>query len=284
MCYNMQWGSDDMVDMHIHTNNSDGQYSTKEIIEMLKILRADMFSITDHDNVNSCKEIENLDLGNMNYIPGVEFSSINGIYNCHILGYNIDYNNKELLDECRIIENRRKEKIKIIINYLKKEKNINLTEEETSRILNKKGTIGRYDLCKVLMEKGYGAKPIVYDRYLTNIEGVKSHRSDIETITSVIKKANGVSILAHPKEIEDTYNVNIEDIIENFIEKGIQGIEAYNTIHTLNEVRKYLDLAKKYNLLITGGSDFHGASHPERKIGRTTMYKVKLNSSNIKLH
>jgi hypothetical protein len=280
----MHWGSDDMVDMHIHTNNSDGQYSTKEIIEMLKLLKADVFSITDHDNVDSCKEIENLDLGNMNYIPGVEFSSKNGIYNCHILGYDIDYNNKDLIDECKTIENRRKEKIQIIINHLRNKKNIYLTEEETSRILNKKGTIGRYDICKILMERGYGPKPIVYDNYLSNIEGVTTHRSNIETVTSVIKKANGVPVLAHPKEIEDTYNINIEDIIEDFIDKGIQGIEAYNTIHTLNEVRRYLYIAQKYDLFITGGSDYHGASHPERKLGKTTMYKVQLNSSNIKLH
>ena len=89
-----------MVDMHIHTNNSDGSNSTKEIIEMLKILKAEMFSITDHDNVESCKEIENIDIGDMTYIPGIELSSKNGIYNCHILGYYIDYNNQDLLNEC----------------------------------------------------------------------------------------------------------------------------------------------------------------------------------------
>jgi hypothetical protein len=273
-----------MVDMHIHTNNSDGSHSTKEIVEMLKELKAEMFSITDHDSVEAYKELENLDVGNMIYIPGIEFSSKNDIYNCHILGYNIDYNNKELLNECKVIKNRRKEKLETIIKYLENENNIYLTEEEKTNIFNKKGTIGRYDLCKVLIDKGYGTKQLIYNRYLTKVKGINTHRSDIETTTSVIKKASGTPVLAHPKEIEDTYNVNIEDIIEDFIEKGIEGIEVYNTIHTLKEVKKYLQLAQKYNLLITGGSDYHGASHPERKLGRTTMYKVILKSSNLRLH
>ena len=273
-----------MVDMHIHTNNSDGSYSTKQIVEMLKLLQAELFSITDHDNVDAYQELENIDIGNMTYIPGIELSSKNGIYNCHVLGYYIDYNNKDLINECEIIRNRRIERINIIIDYLEKEKNIYLSEEEKLKIFGKKGTIGRYDICKILMDKGYGTKPLIYNRYLTDIEGIKTHRSDIETTTSVIKKAKGVPVLAHPKEIEDTYNVNIEDIIKDFIEKGIEGIEVYNTIHTLKEVKKYLYLAQKYNLLITGGSDYHGVSHPERKLGKTTMYKIKLNSSNLKIY
>ena len=174
--------------------------------------------------------------------------------------------------------------IKTIITYLEKNKNIIFTEAEKSRIFNKKGTIGRYDICKILMEKGHGTKQMVYNRYLTNIKGIGTHRSELETTLSAIKKAHGVPVLAHPKEIEDTYNVDIEDIIEDFIVKGIEGIEVYNTTHTLREAKKYLSLAKKYNLLITGGSDYHGDSHPERKLGRTTMYKVILNSSNLRIH
>lgn len=274
-----------MVDMHIHTNNSDGQYTTNEIIKMLKQNNINFFSITDHDNINSYKELENILLPpNMRYINGIEFSSINDIYNCHILGYNIDYKNIKLINECEIIRQRRLEKIKIIIKRLEEKHDIYLTKEETDRIFNKKGTTGRFDLCKILIEKGYGKKQEIYDKYLTNIPGIKTHRSKIETITDIIKQANGIPVLAHPKEIEETYKINIEEIIENFIEKGIDGIEAYNSIHTLNDVKRYLLLAKKYNLFITGGSDFHGISHPERQIGTTTTEKIKIYSSNIKIH
>lgn len=274
-----------MIDMHIHTNNSDGDYSTLEIIKMLKQQNIEFFSITDHDNINSYIELENIKLpDNMKYITGIEFSSINSIYNCHILGYNIDYKNINLIKECKTIRERRLNKIKVIIKHLEKKHNITIPEEEQQKIFNKKGTTGRFDLCKILIEKGYGKKQEIYEKYLSNIEGIKTHRSNIEEITKIIKEANGTSILAHPKEIEEDYNVNIEDIIEDFIEKGIDGIEVYNSIHDLKDVKRYLELAKKYNLLITGGSDFHGASHPERIIGTTTKQKIKINSSNIKLY
>ncbi len=274
-----------VVDMHIHTNNSDGQYSTLEILEMLKQKNIQLFSITDHDNVNSCIELEKIQLPeHIKNISGIEFSAINNKYNCHILGYDIDYKNTKLIKECETIKQRRVNKIKTIINYLEYTHNIYLSEEEQTLLFNKKGTIGRFDLCKILIEKGYGNKKEIYDKYLSNIEGIKTHRSNIEDITKIINDANGISILAHPKEIEEDYKINIEDIIEDFIEKGINGIEAYNSIHTLKDTKRYLLLAQKYNLLITGGSDFHGASHPERIIGTTTKEKIKIYSSNLKLH
>lgn len=273
-----------MVDMHIHTNNSDGQYSTIEIVEMLKKLDVELFSITDHDNVDSCLELEKINLQDkIKYIPGIEFSAINGIYNCHILGYNIDYKNINLINECKIIKQRRLDKIKIIMKNLNNKHNIYLSEEEQNSIFNKTGTTGRFDLCRILMGHGYGKKQEIYEKYLSNIEGIKTHRSNIENITEIIKDANGISILAHPKEIEEDYKINIENIIEDFIEKGINGIEVYNSIHTLQDVKRYILLAKKYNLLITGGSDFHGASHPERTLGTTTQEKIKIYSSNLKL-
>lgn len=272
-----------MVDMHIHTNNSDGSYSTKEIVEMLKKLGIEFFSITDHDNINSCKEMEKIQLQkNMEYIPGVEFSAINGIYNCHILGYNFDYNNSKLINECNLISERRLNKIKTIISYLENEREIDFKEKELENLYNKQ-TVGRYDICKLLMKRGLGTKTEIYENYLSNIKRMKTHRVELENITQTIKDAKGISILAHPKEIEQKYEINIEEVIEDFIEKGIDGIEVYNSIHSLKEMKRYLELAQKYNLLITGGSDFHGESHPERTLGKTLLYKVKLNSSNIRL-
>ena len=65
-------------------------------------------------------------------------------------------------------------------------------------------------------------------------------------------------------------------ILLEIFEKGIDGIEVYNSVHTLEDVKRYLLLAKKYNLLITGGSDFHGSTHPERILGYTTKQKIKI--------
>ena len=273
-----------MVDMHIHTSNSDGDYTVEQIINMILELGIDMFSITDHDNIKSCSEIEKIKIPeNIKYIKGVEFSSINNTYNCHILGYNIDDKNIDLNNECEIIKKRRIKKIKTIIEYLKTIYQIEISDTEKTELLEKPGTLGRIDICKLLIQKGYGTKKEIYDKYLSNIPNIKTHRSNIEQIIKIINESNGISVLAHPKEIEETYNIYIEDIIESFIEKGLDGIEIYNSIHTLKDVKRYILLAKKYNLLMTGGSDFHGSSHPERHLGYTTTKQkiIKINELKI---
>ena len=97
-----------MVDLHIHTNNSDGNFTTEEVLALIKKLGVNVFSITDHDNINSCKEMEKIIIPeNMKYIPGVEFSSKTEKLNLHILGYNIDYNNQNIINECEIIRKRK---------------------------------------------------------------------------------------------------------------------------------------------------------------------------------
>lgn len=274
-----------MVDLHIHTSNSDGEYTIREILAMLKEKGINVFSFTDHDNINSCIEMEKIILpNNMEYIPGVEFSGKTKEMNMHILGYNINYYNKDLINECEIIKNRKIEKVTTIINYLKDYYNIEITEEEENEILLKQGTIGRMDICKLLIKKGYGTRKQIYDDYLTNVPNTKTHRSELETITNIIHESNGVAILAHPKKIELEQNKSLTNIIEELLEKGIDGIEVYNSVHTLKDVKRYLQIAKRYNLLVTGGSDFHGSTHPDRYIGYTTNQKIKINSSNIKLY
>lgn len=273
-----------MVDLHIHTSNSDGEFKTEKILDMLMKKGVNTFSITDHDNINSCKEMEKIILPkNIKYIPGVEFSSKTEKLNIHILGYNIDYNNQDLVNECEIIKKRKINKIITIINYLKKHYGIDISEQEEKDILEKQGTIGRMDICKLLVKKGYGERSQIYDNYLTNIPNTKTHRSNIETITRIIHESNGIAVIAHPKKIEKEYNTSLSNIIEELLEKEIDGIEVYNSVHTLKDIKRYLMIAKKYNLLITGGSDFHGSTHPDRQLGYTTTEKIKIYSSNIKL-
>lgn len=268
-----------MIDMHIHTNNSDGQYKTEEIVKMLKQLKINLFSLTDHDNVDSCIDMEKIILPeNMRYIPGVEFSSYLGKYNCHILGYNIEYNSERIKQECEIIKKRRLKKIIYILTNLI-EYGI-ITNIEAAEILNKKGTIGRTDICELLIKKGYGTRQEIYSKYLLYPDTM-THRSNAETIIKIIKSSNGIPILAHPKKIEEEYNLYIEEIIKYFIELGIDGIEVFNSVHSIEDAKRYILIAKKYNLLTTGGSDFHGQNKPTRILGTTTTNHIKIKKRNI---
>lgn len=269
-----------MVDMHIHTNNSDGTYSTFEIIRMLKKLRIKLFSITDHDNITSCEEIKHILLPeDMIYIPGIELSATYNDYNCHILGYDINCKNKDLLDECALIKSKRRSKIKQILKYIRDTYGI-ITEAEENEILAKEGTISRHEICNLLMQKGYGKRQIIYKKYLSP-EGLLTHRSKSKKIIEVIHSAGGKAILAHPKEIERDYNVDIENIILELINQGLDGIEIYNSIHTKEDVIRYIEIAKKYGLLTTGGSDFHGRNKPERELGKTTTENIKIKKLDI---
>lgn len=273
-----------MVDLHIHTSNSDGTYTTNEIIETLKKLKIKLFSITDHDDITSCKEMEEIFLPeDMIYIPGIEFSAMHNNYNCHILGYNIDYKNEALIAECNLIKARRKIKIIKVLEYIRNNFGI-LTEEEEKIILNKKGTIGRYDICEILMKKeeNQGLKRNeIYDKYLTPKGGLKVHRSDSKRIIEVIHEAGGIAVLAHPREVEDDYQIDIEKFIESLIEEGLDEIEKYNSIHTLEDVKRYLEIAKKHNLFTTGGSDFHGTNKPKILLGTTTREHIKIKEKDI---
>ena len=82
----------------------------------------------------------------------------------------------------------------------------------------------------------------------------------------VIKQASGIPILAHPKELELRYGIRLENIIKDLIKCGIKGIEVYHSIHDDKDIVRYLNIANKYNLLISGGSDFH-SSNSSKKLG-----------------
>ncbi|MBP3920601.1 MAG: PHP domain-containing protein [Bacilli bacterium] len=274
-----------MIDMHIHTINSDGENTVSEIIKLLKNNNINIFSITDHDNIDSCLQIENIQLpSDMIFMSGVEFSAKLNNYKCHILGYNIDYNKQCIINECKTIKERRTKKIHAIINNLYNNFGINITKEEKNKILNKQGVLGRTDLYKILLNKIHTSKTEIYDKYLTVPDGF-DHRSSAKHIVDIIHNSNGKAILAHPKEIETDYNICFEQIIKLFLNIGIDGIETFNSIHELNDVKRYLELAKKYNLLTTGGSDYHGTNiRPEVKIGHTTTKKIKIYPNHINFH
>lgn len=114
-------------DLHIHSKFSDGEYSVEEIVEKLKICGIDIFSITDHDNIQSIKAMKEVDKKGLIYIPGVEISCEKGKYKMHILGYNIDADNKELVKLLQDMKLRKNLRNLEIIQQLKEKSN--LTED-----------------------------------------------------------------------------------------------------------------------------------------------------------
>ena len=125
-------------DLHIHSTNSDGEHSVKEIVKKLKAKDIKIFSITDHDDVKSINNIKELDLEGLTFIPGIEISSVlNDKYEMHILGYNIDPNNEELLEVLEYLKEYRINKFYEILKILKRRFNMTFKEEDIKAILKR---------------------------------------------------------------------------------------------------------------------------------------------------
>ena len=257
-------------DLHIHSKFSDGDYSVEEIIDKLKFYGIEIFSITDHDNIQSIKAMENADKKGLIYIPGVEISCEKDGYKMHILGYNIDANNQELIKLLQDMKLRKNLRNLEIIQQLKEKFGIVITKEETENLLKAKNFVGQTTIARLLTKRGdIPNTQYAFDNYFKYMDLKTPATAQLEQAIKVIHNAGGYSVLAHPISLEKTYGVNIEDIFGMFRDVNIDGIEIFNSKHTLSDIKRDLKLAKKEKLLISGGSDFHGdIMKPNVKLGR----------------
>lgn len=257
-------------DLHIHSKFSDGDYSVEEIIDKLKVCGIEIFSITDHDNIQSIKAMENIDRKGLIYIPGVEVSCEKDGYKMHILGYNIDANNEELIKLLQDMKLRKNLRNLEIIQQLKEKFGIVITKEETEKLLKAKNFVGQTTIARMLTQRGeIPNTQYAFDNYFKYLDLKTPATAQLEQAIRIIHNAGGYAVLAHPISLEKTYGVNIEDIFGMFRDVGLDGIEIFNSKHTLSDIKRYLKLAKKEKLLISGGSDFHGEiMKPNVKLGK----------------
>jgi predicted metal-dependent phosphoesterase TrpH len=250
-------------DLHIHTTASDGLLSPKEIFKIANDKGLSGISVTDHDTINALAECSFLacDYG-MDFIPGIEISSDYKGYEIHILGYYIDYTDTTLLSFLDWMQQKREDRNKKIIKLLEGQGyNVNYEEILKSININNK-SIGRPHIARLLIEKGYfNSIGEVFSQLLGAGKPayVNRHKISIEDAANIIIKSKGIPVIAHPL-INNKFNENndIEGFIRLCIEFGIKGIEVFHTLHNEEQEKYLLELARKYKLVITGGSDCHG--------------------------
>jgi predicted metal-dependent phosphoesterase TrpH len=253
-------------DFHIHSKYSDGEYDVETIINKLNKSGITNFAITDHDNVES---VDYLRERNLNNISGVEMSSRYNNLNMHILGYYIDGDLDELKKLCNRVSELRKARLYEHVSKLEKEYNLQFDELDLMNLTKKYSTLGRPHIGKLLIKYGYASSmEEAFKKYLFNVHSSIFYRMDAKLVIDAIHKAGGVAILAHPKKIEDKYDIDIEEFLPDLVEIGIDGIEIYNSLHYNEDSKRYKEIATKYNLLISGGSDYHGPNvKPNVKLG-----------------
>lgn len=251
-----------LIDMHTHTCYSDGELSPNDLVKQAEKEGIKTLGITDHDTLLG---VQNMtvpeDKRKIDVINGIEISIKVTKGRMHILGYDIDIWNKELNDKMQDLHTRSLYSVSGIICQLKKDYGIVFSSEEILNILNAKRNIGRPDVAKLLIKHGYvSSVKEAFDKYLVAAYkkiGDVAKGIPFPECAKLIHGANGLVILAHPESLE-LEGKSLERKIKYLVDNGLDGIEVYHSNHTKENTEEYLRLAKKYNLLISGGSDFHG--------------------------
>ena len=269
------------IDLHSHSYYSDGSNSPSEIVQKAKDIGLSALALTDHDAVDGVEEaiIAGKDL-DIEIIPAIELNveSIDG--RTEILGYFIDHTNSELVNATLESRQRRFDTYRRIvetINLLCVGEPIDFEEvkAETTNWM-----IVRPHVAKVMLKKGYGnsIKEII-ENYLIPGKPAFIQREDLDakTVIKLVKGAGGLPVLAHPGA---TGKKDYDKFMREMKQDGIIGIEVYYPYALNNYMKRnpqfatqydminyFEDLAKKYNLLATGGSDYHGTMKPDINLG-----------------
>ena len=246
-----------IADLHIHTTASDGRLSPLEIIKKATKANLAYISITDHDTVDGLLQLAKLPQSipaSLRVIPGIELSTDLPENEVHILGYGIDIFNIELGKQLAILIADRHNRTKRIIQKLN-QLGYFITYERVLELAKSATSIGRPHIAKALVEKSYCSS--ISEAFMTLLDKngpayVPHHKLTVKQVIEVIKKAGGLPILAHPGLVGN------DNIVSEVIEAGIAGLEVYHPRHDAQQIEKYLCLANNHNLLVTGGSDFHG--------------------------
>lgn len=249
-----------MIDLHTHSTASDGQYSPSELMTIAVQNNITAIALTDHDTVAGIKEARTTanQLG-LKFFTGIEISAEFPKGTMHILGYNIDADNPELVKTCEWSSNQRSQRGDKIFAFLKN-KNILLTRESVEKYAAGK-TLGRPHFARAMIDAGYvKTVPEAFDKYLDTTEfkdNTKRQRLSPEESIKLILDSGGIPVLAHPVSLKADDD-KLNGIIKMLISYGLAGIECYHSKHTPELISKYIKIAEKNNLYITAGSDFHG--------------------------
>ena len=260
-----------LIDLHTHTNYSDGELSPIKLCDFAKENGISVLSITDHNTIEGYKNLGDMQELGLKLIPGIEFDVAIDKGKLHILGYDIDINNQNLENVGKRAIKSNLERFKMILEVLKKDYAIVFDEEEVNRLYNSKFQVGKMDAAMLLLKHGYVYNLLrAFDVYINPI--LSDLRYDFkypsyEEVINTIREAGGVASLAHPKSLQMNY-VELDNFVKRLKSVGLGGIEVYHSSHLLQQMQVYRDIARKYNLYISGGSDFHGfLTKPDVSIG-----------------
>ena len=256
------------ADLHIHTHYSDSTSSPDEIVKQAYDAGLSCIAITDHDTIDGIEPtIQAAQNFSLEVLPGIELSTQLKDKDIHILGYCFNNSNGQFRECLSAIQNSRVDRMKKMIEKLRNLGIKNIELEEVCSLV-KSASVGRPHLAAVLVQKGIVTNlQTAFNKYLADGGAAfvpKMSQTPYEAIR-LIRELGGVAVLAHPALTQ------VDPLIAGFVDAGLQGLEVYYANTPDPIVNFYAGLAKKYNLLVTGGSDAHGKAKKNTYIGKTKI-------------
>lgn len=258
-----------MVDLHIHTNYSDGTDGIVKIVDKVIDKKLSVFAITDHDTIEgveallgSQSDMQRLRDNDITFVKGIEFSSIIDGDKIHLLGFDYDLQNAEFLNTIELGWQKRRGKYNLRLQALKEQLGIEYSQSSLDE-MNQMKYVGKPIMANYLVKEGF-----FKDRNDAIVNGIhklkispQEVRVDARIVIPAINGANGIAVFAHPLGGLGEKRIGfdkVEEILQKLISLGLQGLECYYNLYTKDECENLEKIAKKYNLLVSVGSDYHG--------------------------
>lgn len=248
------------VDLHTHTTCSDGHTPPRELIRLAKRTGLDVIAVTDHDSVEALPEcIDEGKAQGVRVIPGIEVSSRFEGHDVHVLGFGLDHASASLQKRLGELHESRRMRVGKICEKLA---GLGLALDPADVLREAGGkSVGRRHVARAMVKKGHvGSIPEAFDRYLgqNSPANVPAHEMTPGDAARLILDHGGVPSFAHPGFLDD--DVLVERILDA---TPIRALEVFHRYRSATKFRRYLDIARRRNLRVTGGSDFHGDDHPK---------------------
>jgi hypothetical protein len=259
----------DLIDLQVHSTASDGSLTPAEVVQLARKNGLRAVALTDHDTLDGVEEALNEGhVQGVEVVPGVEISAEFKEGTMHILGYYVWDGRADLSQSLQRLQKAREERNPRMISKLN-ELGLNITLDEVIACAGG-GQVGRPHMARALLEKGYVfSLNEAFDLYLGKGKPAyeEKFRFTPQEALSMIRKAGGVAVLAHPFTL-GLHGLDLESLLKQLVAQRLEGIEVFSPEHTLDQEQLYRRLAIDHDLVITGGTDFHGANKPGIDLGR----------------
>lgn len=264
-----------MIDLHVHTTASDGQYTPSEIVTLAKQADIKLLAITDHDTINGIPEAqEEAKKQGIHLIPGIEISITYHPGEFHLLGMGITEPSDSLKNIIKTVQENRTLRNIQIIEKMNKD-GVNVTWEDLQKEFPNT-TIGRPHIASYLQKIGIvKKKQQAFDRYLAKDRPWFCPKigANLDEAIVAITESKGLPVIAHPMSLYVSWG-RFPDVLKEYHERGIAGLEAFHPGARMTDCLRLEETARKLGFFITAASDFHGEKvRPDRKLGHTVNRK-----------